>query len=213
MSKISTIAIAAALLAGACVQTPDSADPNYQKADAQMAQKADDMPVASAPSTSTSSVMVGGAEMVTTANIVENASRSADHTTLVSAVKSAGLDTTLSGAGPFTVFAPTNAAFAKLPPNLLSSLQQPANKGRLTSVLTYHVVPGRVTAADLMRQIEAGGGRATLRTAQGGTLTATSDASGVTVTDNKGNAAKVTTADVPQSNGVVHVVDTVLIPG
>lgn len=215
MSKISTIAIAAALMAGACAQTMDQASDMSmdEKTDAQVSQKADDMPVGSAPTTGMSSVMVGGAEMSPRATIVENASKSADHTTLISAVKSAGLETTLSGTGPFTVFAPTNAAFDKLPPALLTSLQQPANKGRLTSVLTYHVVPGRVTAADLMQQIEAGGGRATLRTAQGGTLTATSDASGVTVTDGKGNAARVTTADVAQSNGVVHVVDTVLIPG
>ena len=155
---------------------------------------------------------VGGAAMYPTKTIVENAMQSPIHTTLVAAVKAAGLVDTLSGSGPFTVFAPTDAAFAKLPAGTVDTLVMPQNKAQLTSILTYHVVPGRVTAADLMGMIQAGGGRATITTVQGGTLTATMMGDQVMLTDAKGNTSHVTQADVMQSNGVIHVVDTVLMP-
>ena len=158
-------------------------------------------------------VMVGGAAMYPTKNIVENAVNSADHTTLVAAVKAAGLVDTLSGPGPFTVFAPTNAAFAKLPAGTVDTLLKPENKATLQSVLTYHVVPGRLSAADLMARIRAGGGSTTLTTAQGGTLTASMMGDRVMLTDAKGGMAHVTQANVFQSNGVIHVTDSVSIPG
>ncbi|HEY7767391.1 fasciclin domain-containing protein [Longimicrobium sp.] len=161
---------------------------------------------------SQASVMVGGAAMLPSRNIVENAVNSADHTTLVAAVKAAGLVETLASAGPFTVFAPVNAAFDALPAGTVATLLRPENKAALTGVLTYHVVPGRHTAADLMRMIQAGGGRATLNTAAGGTLTASMSGSNVVVRDAGGNAATVTIANVMQSNGVIHVVDRVLLP-
>jgi len=158
-------------------------------------------------------VMVGGAAMYPSRNIIENAVNSADHTTLVAAVKAAGLVETLSGAGPFTVFAPTNLAFAKLPAGTVDTLLQPANLTTLQSVLTYHVVPGRVTAADLMAKIRAGGGTARLTTVQGGTLTASMMGGRVMLVDAKGGMAHVTQADVMQSNGVIHVTDAVSLPG
>ena len=155
---------------------------------------------------------VGGAAMYPTMTIVENAVNSPIHTTLVAAVKAAGLVDTLSGPGPFTVFAPTNDAFAKLPAGTVDNLLLPQNKAMLQSVLTYHVVPGRIAAADLMAQIQAGGGRATLTTVQGEPLTATMMNGMVMLTDTKGNMAHVTQGDVMQSNGVIHVIDTVLMP-
>jgi len=155
---------------------------------------------------------IAGAPMYASKTIVENAVTSPDHTTLVAAVKAAGLVDTLSGAGPFTVFAPTNAAFAKLPAGTVDSLLQPANKASLQSVLTYHVVPGRVTAADLVAQIAAGNGRAMLTTVQGGMLTASLMGDRVMLTDAKGGMVHVTQADVMQSNGVIHVVDGVVLP-
>lgn len=167
---------------------------------------------ATAPAAAEGQVMVGGAPMLPSRNIVENASQSKDHTTLVAAVTAAGLGETLSGPGPFTVFAPTNAAFDKLPAGTVETLTQPANKQKLTGILTYHVVPGRVTAADLTQQIQAGGGTASLTTVQGAKLTAKAANGGVQLTDAAGNTAMVTQADVMQSNGVVHVVDTVLMP-
>ncbi|MBV9067005.1 MAG: fasciclin domain-containing protein, partial [Methylobacteriaceae bacterium] len=145
-------------------------------------------------------------------NIVQNAVNSKDHTTLVAAVKAAGLVDTLQGQGPFTVFAPTNAAFGKLPKSAVASLMEPQNRGQLSSVLTYHVVPGRMTAADLMRAARDGGGQATLRTVQGEPLTVTTRGKSVYITDSKGGTAKVTNADVMQSNGVIHVVNKVLMP-
>jgi len=157
-------------------------------------------------------VMVGGAAMYPSRNIVENAVNSRDHTTLVAAVTAAGLVETLSGPGPFTVFAPTNAAFAKLPAGTVETLVQPANKATLTKILTYHVVPGRVSADDLIGQIEAGGGRARLTTVEGGVLTASLRGDAVILTDEKGGVAVVTQADVFQSNGVIHVTDTVSMP-
>ncbi|UWZ82109.1 fasciclin domain-containing protein [Occallatibacter riparius] len=155
---------------------------------------------------------VGGAPMFATKNIVENAMNSKDHTTLVAAVKAAGLVDTLQGAGPFTVFAPTNEAFEKLPAGTVDTLLKPENKDMLTKVLTYHVVAGRISASDLEKKIKAGHGKAELKTVQGETLTATWMTDKIMLTDEKGNMATVTIPDVYQSNGVIHVVDTVLMP-
>lgn len=156
--------------------------------------------------------MVGGAEMYPSKNIVENAVNSKDHTTLVAAVKAAGLVETLSGTGPFTVFAPTNAAFDMLPKEAVADLMKPENKAALTGVLTYHVVPGKVSAEDLMKMIKEGNGKATLTTVAGGKLTAWEKDGNVYLTDEKGGESMVTIADVNQSNGVIHVVDHVLMP-
>lgn len=156
--------------------------------------------------------MVGGAAMYASKNIVENAVNSKDHTTLVAAVKAAGLVDTLEQPGPFTVFAPTNEAFAKLPAGAVNSLLQPDNKAKLVSVLTYHVVPGALTAAKLSEMVAKDGGRASLTTVQGEPLIVTRMGSHLNVTDSKGRVAKVTIANVMQSNGVIHVVDTVLMP-
>ncbi len=155
---------------------------------------------------------VGGAAMYENKNIVENAANSADHTTLVAAVKAAGLVDTLASPGPFTVFAPTNAAFSKLPAGTVDTLLKPENKGTLTAVLTYHVVPGRLTATDLAAQAKAGGGKAVLTTVQGAKLTVWEKDGAWYVSDVKGNKAKIGPADVLQSNGVIHVIDTVLMP-
>lgn len=161
---------------------------------------------------SAKTVMVGGAPMYPTKNIVENAVNSKDHTTLVAAVKAAGLVETLSSAGPFTVFAPTNAAFAKLPAGTVETLVKPENKETLTKILTYHVVAGRMTSADLAKAIKAGKGTATLKTVSGGTLTAMMKGKAIELKDEKGGVSTVTIADVLQSNGVIHVVNTVLLP-
>ena len=158
-------------------------------------------------------VMVGGAAMYPSKTIVENAVNSRDHTTLVAAVKAAGLVPTLAGSGPFTVFAPTNAAFAKLPAGTVETLLKPENLSTLQTVLTYHVVPGRLTAADLTQQIRAGGGEARLTTVQGGTLTARMMGNRIMLVDAKGGMSHVTQADVMQSNGVIHVTDAVSMPG
>lgn len=157
-------------------------------------------------------VMVGGAAMYPTKNIVENAVNSKDHTTLVAAVKAAGLVDTLSGPGPFTVFAPTNEAFAALPAGTVDTLVKPENKATLTKILTYHVVAGRYTAKDLMALVTKGGGKAKLTSVEGEPLTVMTAGSGLTVTDEKGGVANVTIGDVIQSNGVIHVVDKVLMP-
>ena len=157
-------------------------------------------------------VMVGGAPMYPSKNIVENAVNSKDHTTLVAAVKAAGLVETLESAGPFTVFAPTNAAFNKLPKGAVDNLVKPENKAALTSVLTYHVVAGRMNASDLAKAIKAGNGTAELTTVQGGKLWAMMKGKNIILKDEKGNTSKVTIADVNQSNGVIHVIDTVLMP-
>jgi uncharacterized surface protein with fasciclin (FAS1) repeats len=156
-------------------------------------------------------VMVG-AEMYPSKNIIENAVNSKDHTTLVAAVKAAGLVETLSGAGPFTVFAPVNAAFAALPAGTVDNLLKPENKAMLTTVLTYHVVPGKVDSKSVAKMIKDGGGKAMAKTVQGEELTFSMQGKDLIVTDAKGNMAKVTTADVFQSNGVIHVVDKVLMP-
>jgi len=158
-------------------------------------------------------VTVGGAPMYPSKNIIQNAVNSKDHTTLVAAVKAAGLVDTLEGAGPFTVFAPTNAAFARLPAGTVDTLLKPENKATLTKVLTYHVVPGRMTAVSLMKAVKDGEGEAHLKTVAGENLTVKQAGPGkLTITDAKGNVANVTIADVLQSNGVIHVVDTVLLP-
>ena len=156
--------------------------------------------------------MVGGAAMYPTRNIVQNAVNSKDHTTLVAAVKAAGLVDTLSGKGPFTVFAPTNAAFAKLPAGTVDTLVKPENKDMLTSILTYHVVPGRITAGQIASMAARHNGTATLKTVQGGTLRFRKAGKGWKVIDAKGGSATITIPNVMQSNGAIHVVDTVLMP-
>lgn len=157
-------------------------------------------------------VLVGGAPMYPTKNIVENAVNSKDHTTLVAAVKAAGLVETLQSPGPFTVFAPTNEAFAALPAGTVETLLKPENKETLTKILTYHVVAGKMTAADLMKAIKAGKGKASLKTVSGGTLTAMMKGKTIELKDEKGGISTVTIADVMQSNGVIHVVNKVLMP-
>jgi uncharacterized surface protein with fasciclin (FAS1) repeats len=167
-----------------------------------------------APAFAEAAKMVGGAAMYPEKTIVENAVNSKDHTTLVAAVQAAGLVETLSGAGPFTVFAPTNAAFGKLPAGTVDKLVMPENKGQLTGILTYHVVPGRLDAQELVNRIEQGGGKAMLKTVEGGMLTVSKvDGKHLGVMDAAGNTARTTIFDVYQSNGVIHVIDTVLMPG
>jgi uncharacterized surface protein with fasciclin (FAS1) repeats len=157
-------------------------------------------------------VMVGGAPMYSSKDIVDNAVNSKDHTTLVAAVKAAGLVPTLKSAGPFTVFAPTNEAFAALPAGTVDTLLKPENKAQLTKVLTYHVVAGKMDSAALAKAIDAGGGKATLIEVSGGTIIATKSGSLIMLSDESGGMAHVTIADVVQSNGVIHVVDKVLLP-
>lgn len=166
-------------------------------------------PVAFAKST----VTVGGQEMFPSKTIVENAVNSADHTTLVTAVKTAGLVDTLSGKGPFTVFAPVNAAFAGLPSGTVETLLKPESKDKLTGILTYHVVAGSITSNDLRKRIKNGKGKAMLKTVAGGTLTATMNGpNNIVVMDESGNTANITIYDVMQSNGVIHSIDHVLLP-
>jgi uncharacterized surface protein with fasciclin (FAS1) repeats len=157
-------------------------------------------------------VMVGGAAMYPAKNIIENAVNSKDHTTLVAAVKAAGLAETLQSAGPFTVFAPTNEAFNKLPVGTVDNLLKPENKGTLTSVLTYHVVSGNLDSKMLMEKVKMGNGMATLKTVQGEELTIMQKGKNLWIKDSKGNKAMVTIKDVYQKNGVIHVIDTVLMP-
>jgi len=200
MSKKSAIAVlCTAALLGGCASSMDSRSS-----------------MGASPSTSAAPAgtkMVGGAPMYPNKDIVDNAVNSKDHTTLVAAVKAAGLVDTLKSAGPFTVFAPTNTAFGALPAGTVDTLLKPENKLTLTKVLTYHVVPGRLDASALTSQIRAGGGKAMLKTASGDTLTAAMRGSDVVIMDAKGASAVVTTSDVYQSNGVIHVVDKVLLPG
>ncbi len=191
MSKRFTLlAAAAALVLTASVTAPLAADAMSEK-----------------------TVNVGGAPMYPSKNIVQNAVNSKDHTTLVAAVKAAGLVDTLSSPGPFTVFAPTNAAFAKLPAGTVDNLLKPENKAMLVKVLTYHVVPGRMTAVNLMKAVKEGEGTAKLKTVAGEDIWVKQAGPGkLTITDSKGDVAMVTIADVLQSNGVIHVIDTVLLP-
>jgi uncharacterized surface protein with fasciclin (FAS1) repeats len=199
MKKLA-IALAATALLGACASGMNSSMNTG-------------MSMSGGPKTAENTVMVGGAAMFPSKDIVDNAVNSKDHTTLVAAVKAAGLVDTLKSPGPFTVFAPTNAAFSMLPAGTVDTLLKPENKGTLTKVLTYHVVPGRVDAAALGKMISAGGGSAALKTASGGTLVATMRGADVVITDEKGGSAVVGIANVYQSNGVIHVVDKVLLPG
>jgi uncharacterized surface protein with fasciclin (FAS1) repeats len=165
-----------------------------------------------APAMAENTVEVGGAPMFPSKNIVENAVNSKDHTTLVAAVKAAGLVDTLMSPGPFTVFAPVNKAFDKLPAGTVDTLLKPENKPTLTAVLTYHVVPGKYSASDLMERVAKSGGKAKLKTVQGNELTVTRDGKRVEIVDAKGSKSTVTIADVNQKNGVIHVVDTVMLP-
>ncbi|MBK8198917.1 MAG: fasciclin domain-containing protein [Acidobacteria bacterium] len=199
---------AAAALAAACTPT-EAAKPAALSAEAETTATTSEKMPEEAPMTT---VMVGGAEMYPNRNIVENAVNSADHTTLVAAVTAAGLVETLSGPGPFTVFAPVNSAFEALPAGTVDSLLLPENKDTLTKILTAHVVAGDLKAADLIALAEAEGGKATLTTVSGDTLTFWTKDGAAYVTDESGNAATVTIADVDQSNGVIHVVDKVLLP-
>ena len=157
-------------------------------------------------------VMVGGAAMYPTKNIIENALNSKDHTTLVAAVKAAGLVETLQSKGPFTVFAPTNAAFDKLPKGTVETLLMPENMKMLQTILTYHVVAGKMNSTDVAKAIKMGKGKAIMKTVSGGTLTAWMKGKNLYITDENGNSAKVTIADVNQSNGVIHVIDAVVLP-
>jgi len=159
-----------------------------------------------------SNPMVGGAAMFKSKDIIDNAVNSADHTTLVAAVKAAGLVDTLKSKGPFTVFAPTNSAFDKLPAGTVDTLLKPENKGMLTSILTYHVLAGRFDSKAIMAKIKAGNGKAWLKTVSGGGLTAWMDGEALVLTDEKGGQSRITIGDVYQSNGVIHVVDSVLLP-
>ena len=170
------------------------------------------MVASNAPMAHEHTTMVGGGAMYPSRNIIQNAVNSRDHTTLVGAVQAAGLVDTLSGPGPFTVFAPTNEAFDKLPPGTVNTLVQPANQATLTKILTYHVVAGRLTAADLLARVRAGNGRAMITTVEGAPLTVTQSGNTIMLTDAGGHVSTVTIADVMQSNGVIHVVDTVLMP-
>ena len=156
--------------------------------------------------------MVGGAAMYPTKNIIENAVNSKDHTTLVAAVKAADLVETLQSKGPFTVFAPTNAAFDKLPKGTVETLLMPENMKMLQTILTYHVVAGKMNSTDVAKAIKMGKGKATMKTVSGGTLTAWMKGKNLYITDENGNSAKVTIADVNQSNGVIHVIDAVVLP-
>ena len=167
---------------------------------------------ATAPALAEATIKVGGAAMYPSKNIIQNAINSKDHTTLVAAVKAAGLVDTLQGPGPFTVFAPVNSAFQKLPAGTVANLLKPENKGTLTAVLTYHVVPGKYSAADLMNEVKMGGGKAILKTVEGEALTVEQVGRKLEIVDAKGDKATVTIADVNQSNGIIHVVDTVLLP-
>jgi len=195
MKRVTTL-----MLAGAAALTATLAINGMTPAAAQMSDKE-------------KTVTVGGAPMYPSKNIVQNAVNSKDHTTLVAAVKAAGLVDTLQGPGPFTVFAPTNDAFKKLPAGTVDTLLKPENKKTLTNVLTYHVVPGRLTAKDLMDKVKAGNGKAMLKTVEGADLTFQEKDGKLWVIDAKGDKAQVTISNVMQSNGVIHVIDTVLLPG
>jgi len=204
MSKLITTGIfAVALIAGSTSFAQDKMSRDKMKKEKMM--KEDKM-------MNEKTVMVGGAAMYPSKNIVENAINSKDHTTLVAAVKAAGLVETLQSEGPFTVFAPTNSAFDKLPKGTVATLLKPENKKQLQTVLTYHVVAGKFNAADIVKAIKDGNGTAAFPTVSGGELTAMLKGSSVVLKDENGGTSTVTIADVNQSNGVIHVVDTVVLP-
>ena len=211
-SIILTSALAATVaIMGACGGASNTTNNSAMKPATPMA------PATASPATPTTPAgdgnpMVGGSPMMKTKDIIDNAVNSKDHTTLVAAVKAAGLVETLKGAGPFTVFAPTNAAFDKLPKGTVDTLLKPESKKALTGILTYHVVAGKMDAVAIAKGIEEGKGKFTMKTVAGGTLTATMEGKDVIITDEKGGKSKVTIADVIQSNGVIHVVDSVLMP-
>ena len=207
-SQLLTLALMSGIALAACSADDTDADMAATTPDPAMADPATDPMTTPDPMTD-DSMAAPGADM----DIVANASNSPDHTTLVSAVQAAGLAETLQGPGPYTVFAPTNAAFDALPAGTVDGLLEPDSKDELTGVLTYHVVKGSLDAAALTQQIEAGNGEARLTTVAGGELVAKANpAGGVTITDAQGNTANVTTADLRSSNGVIHVVDKVLMP-
>ncbi len=197
ITTLTTVA-AAALALGALAATPTLAQ-----------MKSDGM---KSNMKSEQTVTVGGAPMYPSKNIIQNAVNSKDHTTLVAAVKAAGLVETLQGPGPFTVFAPTNSAFAKLPAGTVDMLLKPENREKLSAVLTYHVVAGRISAKDLMDAAKRNGGKAKFKTVEGEDLWVESKGNTLTIWDHKGSASKVTIQNVFQSNGVIHVIDTVLLP-
>ncbi len=170
------------------------------------------LPAAAQGTPASDTVMVGGAPMYPSKNIIENAVNSKDHTTLVAAVKAAGLVETLQGKGPFTVFAPTNEAFAKLPPGTVDTLLKPENKPMLVKILTYHVVPGNYSAADLMKMVKAGGGKVMLKTVENEPLTISESGTKLFVSGAKSGVAEVTIPNVKQSNGVIHVINSVVLP-
>ncbi|HUH22744.1 MAG TPA: fasciclin domain-containing protein [Brevundimonas sp.] len=202
-ATLATVSIAALLAVAACN--------NQRKVEKAPAEAMPAEPAAMAPAST--EPMVGGVAMSPMDNIVVNASKAPNLTTLVAAVQAAGLAATLQGAGPFTVFAPDNAAFEKIPAATREGWMQPAQKAALTKVLTYHVVPGRLTAADIAAEAQKGGGTATLTTVQGEKLMIKDAGGGKwTITDSKGGTSTIVQADVGQSNGVVHVIDTVLMP-
>jgi uncharacterized surface protein with fasciclin (FAS1) repeats len=215
LTLILTITMGAALLIAACgtPATNTMSNVGTNRMNSNMESRTNSMPMANSNMESMGdNPMVGGAPMLATKDIIDNAVNSKDHTTLVAAVKAADLVDTLKGPGPFTVFAPTNAAFDKVPKATLDMLMKPESKKTLTGILTYHVVSGKQDAAAIAKAIEAGNGKATFKTVAGGTLTASMDGKNVIITDEKGGKSMVTIADVMQSNGVIHVVDTVLMP-
>ena len=213
VSSLGVVSLSLVALAGCAAENTSNNNSNAMNANGAAARMSPTATTSASPAMSPAdNPMVGGAPMLRTRDIVDNAVNSKDHTTLVAAVKAAGLVETLKGAGPFTVFAPTNAAFDKLPAGTVDTLVKPENKTKLTGILTYHVVAGKNDAAAIAKAIEAGGGKATFKTVAGGTLTASKSGDAVVLTDAKGGTARVTIADVNQSNGVIHVVDTVLMP-
>ncbi len=208
---ITSLSAAAMLSLAACAAPESTVNRNAAPTTTSSPMTSASPMMSASPMTTTENPMVGGAAMYANKDIVDNAVNSKDHTTLVKAVTAAGLVDTLKGAGPFTVFAPTNAAFEKLPAGTVDTLLKPASKPALTKVLTYHVVPGKQDAATIAKAITDGNGKATFKTVEGGMLTASMEGGDVIITDAKGGKAKVTTANVMQSNGVIHVVDGVLM--
>jgi uncharacterized surface protein with fasciclin (FAS1) repeats len=213
ISIMLTAAVSASFLLAACGSpAANSTTNNAMAANTKSNNAMASNPATNAAPAAADNPMVGGAPMSRAKDIIDNAVNSKDHTTLVAAVKAADLVDTLKGAGPFTVFAPTNEAFEKLPKGTVEGLLKPDKKDALKKILTFHVVPGKMDAASIVKAIEDGKGKATFKTVSGGTLTATLDGKDVILTDEKGGKSKVTIADVIQSNGVIHVVDSVLMP-